>query len=415
MKVVIGMSGGVDSSVAAYILKKQGYEVIGLFMRNWDASINNDIMGNPTLNNNICPQEQDYNDALEVCNKLDIPLHRIDFVKEYWDYVFTYFLDELKKGRTPNPDIMCNKYIKFDLFIKEAKRLGADYIATGHYARYDGKNLLRAIDDNKDQTYFLSQVTKEQLKNVLFPLGDIEKKDVRKIAEKYDLITAKKKDSTGICFIGERNFTNFLSNYLPNQKGDIIKPEVRKIADELGLVTAKKKDSTGICFIGERNYQKFISNYLKPNPGDIINVKTNEVIGTHTGLMNYTIGQRRNVGISGNLEKHFVVGKNVEKNLLYVAFGEDNEYLYSDACIIENINFNTDIRPTNCTAKFRYRGPDNDVSLEYLDNNEILVKYPEKVKSVTPGQACVFYLGEQCLGSGIIKTVMKDGQKLWYL
>src|SRR5574344_715318 len=208
-KVVIGMSGGVDSSVAAIILKKQGYEVIGLFMRNWDASVNNDILGNPTLNNNICPQEQDYNDALEVCKKIDIPLHRIDFVKEYWDYVFTYFLDELKKGRTPNPDIMCNKYIKFDLFIKEAKRLGADYIATGHYARIKDGYLLRGIDNNKDQTYFLSQLTKEQLENVLFPVGDLIKPEVRKIADEIGLSTASKKDSTGICFIGERNFKEF--------------------------------------------------------------------------------------------------------------------------------------------------------------------------------------------------------------
>ena len=196
MKVVIGMSGGVDSSVAAYLLKKEGYEVIGLFMRNWDASVNNDILGNPTLKNNICPQEQDYNDALAVSNELGIPLHRIDFVKEYWDYVFTYFLDELKKGRTPNPDIMCNKYIKFDLFIKEAKRLGADYIATGHYARIKDGYLLRGIDDNKDQTYFLSQLTKEQLKNVLFPVGNIVKDEVRKIADELKLTTAKKKDST---------------------------------------------------------------------------------------------------------------------------------------------------------------------------------------------------------------------------
>ena len=218
MKVVIGMSGGVDSSVAAYLLKKEGYEVIGLFMRNWDASVNNDILGNPTLNNNICPQEQDYNDALAVSNELGIPLHRIDFVKEYWDYVFTYFLDELKKGRTPNPDIMCNKYIKFDLFIKEAKRLGADYIATGHYARIKDGYLLRGIDDNKDQTYFLSQLTKEQLKNVLFPVGNIVKDEVRKIADELKLTTAKKKDSTGICFIGERNFKRFLENYLPKKE-----------------------------------------------------------------------------------------------------------------------------------------------------------------------------------------------------
>ena len=210
-KVVIGMSGGVDSSVSAILLKNQGYEVIGLFMRNWDTSINGDILGNPNLDNNICPQEQDYNDALEVCNKIGIPLHRIDFVKEYWDNVFEYFLDELKKGRTPNPDVMCNKYIKFDYFIKEAKRLGADYIATGHYARIKDGKLLRAVDTNKDQTYFLSQLSHEQLENVLFPIGDLEKPKVREIAAEYGLITAKKKDSTGICFIGERNFKNFLN------------------------------------------------------------------------------------------------------------------------------------------------------------------------------------------------------------
>ena len=174
-KVVVGMSGGVDSSVAAIKLIEQGYEVIGLFMRNWDAGVNNDILGNPTLTNNICPQEQDYNDALSVCKKIGIPLHRIDFVKEYWDYVFTYFLDELKKGRTPKPDIMCNKYIKIDMFVKEAKKLGADFIATGHYARIKNNKLLRAIDDNKDQTYFLSQLSKKQLENVLFPIGDLKK------------------------------------------------------------------------------------------------------------------------------------------------------------------------------------------------------------------------------------------------
>lgn len=366
MKVVIGMSGGVDSSVAAYLLKKQGYEVVGLFMRNWDASINNDIMGNPTLNNNICPQEQDYNDAKNVCDKLDIPLYRIDFVKEYWDYVFTYFLDELKKGRTPNPDIMCNKYIKFDLFIKEAKRLGADYIATGHYARMEDGYLKRGIDDNKDQTYFLSQLTKEQLTNVLFPVGDLIKDEVRKIASEIDLSTAKKKDSTGICFIGERNFKEFLKNYLPNQKGDIV------------------------------------------------NIETNEKVGEHIGLMYYTIGQRRGLDVGGTKDKMFVVGKNLKDNILYVALGENNEYLYSDSCIVESVNFNSDLRPTKCTAKFRYRQKDNDVEIEYLDNSELLVKYKD-VKSVTPGQACVFYVGDKCIGGGIIKEVRKNNKKLWYL
>lgn len=364
-KVVIGMSGGVDSSVAAILLKKQGYEVIGLFMRNWDASLNNDILGNPTLNENICPQEQDYNDALEVCKKIDIPLYRVDFVKEYWDYVFTYFLDELKLGRTPNPDIMCNKYIKFDMFAKKAKELGADYIATGHYARTKDGLLLRGIDDNKDQSYFLSQVSKEQLENVLFPVGDLEKTEVREIANEYGLITATKKDSTGICFIGERNFKNFLKNYLPNI------------------------------------------------PGDIVDIETNEVIGKHTGLMYYTIGQRRGLNLGGHSDRTFVVGKDLNKNILYISENED--YLISTECIIDNINLISDNVPEKCTAKFRYRQKDNDVIIERLNDSEMLVKYPSGVKSVTPGQACVLYDGEICLGGGIIKEVRKNNQKLWYL
>lgn len=365
--VVVGMSGGVDSSVAAIKLIEEGYNVIGLFMRNWDSSINNDILGNPTLNNNICPQEQDYNDALSVCKKLNIPLHRIDFVKEYWDYVFTYFLDELKKGRTPNPDIMCNKYIKFDAFVKEAKKLGADYIATGHYARVKDGKLYRGLDNNKDQSYFLSQLSNKQLENVLFPVGELEKPVVRKIAEKYDLITAHKKDSTGICFIGERNFKDFLKNYLPNI------------------------------------------------PGKILNIDTNEVVGEHIGLMYYTIGQRKGLNLGGNNDKLFVVGKNLDKNILYVAFNEKNDYLISTEAVIEQVNWISDHKPLECTAKFRYRQTDNQVKLEYLDNFSIIVKYPQGVKSVTPGQACVFYENDECLGGGIIKEVRKNGQKLWYL
>lgn len=361
--VVVGMSGGVDSAVAAYLLKKDGYNVIGLFMRNWDSTINGEDFEN---NDIICPQERDYNDALEVCKTLDIPLHRVDFIKEYWDYVFKYFLSELEKGRTPNPDLLCNKYIKFDLFKKEAIKLGADFMATGHYAKTEDGKLYRAFDKNKDQTYFLADITREQLQNVLFPLGELTK------------------------------------------------PEVRKIALENNLVVANKKDSTGICFIGERNYQKFIKNYLSENKGDIINVKTGEVIGTHTGLMNYTIGQRKNVGIAGHEDRHFVCGKDTKKNILYVTIG-DEEYLYSDECIIENVNFISDKRPNKCTAKFRYRGDDYEVYLEYLDNNEIRVKYPSKVKSVTPGQACVLYDGEECLGCGFIKEVYKDNKRLWYL
>ena len=364
-KVVIGMSGGVDSSVAAYLLKKAGYEVIGLFMRNWDSMVNNDIEGNPNTGD-ICPQEVDYNDAKKVCEHLDIPLHRVDFIKEYWDDVFTYFLKELEKGRTPNPDLMCNKYIKFDLFVKEAKKLGADYVATGHYARLDGDRLLRGIDSNKDQTYFLAQVEKKNFQNILFPIGDLEKR------------------------------------------------EVRKIAEEAGIPTATKKDSTGICFIGERNFQKFIHNYLKANPGNIIDIDTKKKIGTHSGLMNYTIGQRRNVGLSGNPDKHYVVGKDVSKNILYVAFGEDPKWLYSDKCIIDNINMISDKRPTKCTCKFRYRSKDVECSLEYLDS-KIIVTYKGKAKGVTPGQACVLYDGEECLGSGIIDEIYNEGEKLWYI
>ncbi len=360
--VVIGMSGGVDSAVAAYLLKQDGYNVIGLFMRNWDSTINGEDFENDDI---ICPQERDYNDAKEVCEHLGIPLYRVDFIKEYWDYVFKYFLSELEKGRTPNPDMLCNKYIKFDLFKKEAKKLGAKFIATGHYARIEKGRLLRAKDLNKDQTYFLADVSYEEFKDVLFPIGNLTK------------------------------------------------PEVREIAKNANIPVFDKKDSTGICFIGERNFQKFIHNFLKENKGPIIDVKTKKVIGEHTGLMNYTIGQRKNVGLSGHTKRHFVCGKDVKNNILYVTIG-DEEYLYSDACKISDVNFISSTHPTFCTAKFRYRGEDVPVTLEYLENNEIMVKY-DRAKSVTPGQACVLYLGEECLGCGFIDTVYKNNEKLWYL
>ena len=362
-KVIVGISGGVDSSVAAILLKNQGYEVEGLFMRNWDTSVNGDFLGNPDLNNDICPQEKDYNDAKKVCEKLNIPLHRVDFVKEYWDYVFTYFLDELKKGRTPNPDIMCNKYIKFDMFAKEAKKFGADYIATGHYAKIKDGILYRATDTNKDQTYFLSQVSKEQLKNVLFPLGDLTKKEVREIAHKYDLITADKKDSTGICFIGERNFKHFLENYLPNK------------------------------------------------PGNIVNIETGEVLGKHEGLMYYTIGQRRGLHVGGTSERLFVAEKDLDKNILYVAMGDENKYLLSYSALIEEVNL-LDKLPKKCTAKFRYRQQDNSIETKVLDDGNVLVNYLQGVKAVTPGQACVFYDGDKCLGGGIIKEVYKEEKEV---
>ncbi len=356
--VVIGMSGGVDSSVAAYLLKKEGYNVIGLFMRNWDSVINNDYLGNPNLDNDICPQEVDYNDAVEVCKKLDIPLHRVDFVKEYWDNVFTYFLDELNKGRTPNPDVMCNKYIKFDAFFKKAKELGADYIATGHYARVIDGKLCKAVDDNKDQSYFLAYVDKNKFKEVLFPIGELTKPMVRKIAVELDLVTARKKDSTGICFIGERNFRNFLKNYLPNM------------------------------------------------PGDIVDIETKQVLGKHIGLMYYTLGQRRGLNLGGNELKHYVCEKDLKNNILYVANGDENKYLFTTSALIENFNFLTDDRPSKCNCKFRYRQKDVSVNVEYLKDNMIKVSYTN-VKAVTPGQFCVLYDNDVCLGGGIIKETFK--------
>lgn len=356
--VVIGMSGGVDSSVAAYLLKKEEYNVIGLFMRNWDSVINNDYLGNPNLDNDICPQEVDYNDAVEVCKKLDIPLHRVDFVKEYWDNVFTYFLDELNKGRTPNPDVMCNKYIKFDAFFKKAKELGADYIATGHYARVIDGKLCKAVDDNKDQSYFLAYVDKNKFKEVLFPIGELTKPMVRKIAVELDLVTARKKDSTGICFIGERNFRNFLKNYLPNM------------------------------------------------PGDIVDIETKEVLGKHIGLMYYTLGQRRGLNLGGNELKHYVCEKDLKNNILYVANGDENKYLFTTSALIENFNFLTDDRPSQCNCKFRYRQKDVSVNVEYLKDNMIKVSYTN-VKAVTPGQFCVLYDNDVCLGGGIIKETFK--------
>ena len=363
MRVVVGMSGGVDSAVSAYLLKKQGYDVVGLFMKNWDSNINNDKEG---ITEDVCPQELDYRDAKSVCDELSIPLYRVDFIKEYWDDVFSYFLNELKKGRTPNPDVMCNKYIKFDKFKKEAKKLGADKIATGHYARIENGRLLRGVDSNKDQTYFLSQVSKEQLKDVLFPIGDLTKAEVRKIAEE---------------------------NHIP---------------------VYNKKDSTGICFIGERNYQKFVSNYLKGKKGDIIDVETGNKVGTHKGLMNYTIGQRRNVGLSGDEKRHYVCGKDSKNNILYIAYGDDSKYLLSDEALIEDVNHISDKKPTKATAKFRYRSEDIPITIEYIDDNNLRVKY-ESAKAVTPGQACVLYNGEECLGGGIIKEVRKNNTKLWYL
>lgn len=372
-KVLVGLSGGVDSAIACYLLKEEGYQVTGGFMRNWDAIANGDFLGNPTLNESQCPQEKDYEDALNVANKLGIDLLRVDFVKEYWDEVFTYFLEEYRKGRTPNPDIFCNKYIKFDKFLKFAKDYGFDYIATGHYAKRVDINdnyveLHKSFDQNKDQTYFLSQVSQIQLQTCLFPLGDIDK------------------------------------------------TEVRRLAHELKLDIADKKDSTGVCFIGERNFKEFLNNYLPAKNGDIVDVVSNEIVGRHDGVLYYTLGQRRGLGIGGLKGKNpiswFVVDKDVKNNILYVAQGDENDYLNSDRAIIRMVNWTYKEKPINSLhvgCKFRYRQKDLGVTLKFIKEDEVELIFDEPYKAITPGQAAVFYLNDICLGGGIIDEVYYKG------
>ena len=374
-KIVVGLSGGVDSAVAAYLLKEQGYDVTGAFMRNWDAIANNDINGNPTLNDPMCPQEQDYEDAKKVADQLGIPLLRVDFIKEYWDNVFLYFLDEYQKGRTPNPDIFCNKYIKFDAFLNWAKSQGFSHIATGHYAKRidrDGMTFLaKSFDQQKDQTYFLSQLNQVQLQASIFPLGDIDKHEVRRIATELNLWVAKKKDSTGVCFIGERHFKEFLHNYLPMKKGDIV------------------------------------------------DINLNKVIGQHDGVFYYTIGQRRGLGIGGlkdyaDAKSWYICKKDVTKNLLYVANDDKDEHLLADSAIISDVNFNS-IRPNDgsqINAKFRYRQGDLPVTIHYIDDQHVRLDFLSPYKAITPGQAAVFYLDNLCLGGGIISEVYYKNKKV---
>lgn len=372
-KVLLGLSGGVDSAVCAYLLKKQGYEVTGCFMRNWDALAEGDYLGNPTINNDQCPQEKDYEDAKKVAEILGIELLRVDFINEYWNDVFSYLIDEYKVGRTPNPDIFCNKFIKFDAFLKFAFDHGFDTIAMGHYAKKIDKDnksyLLKPFDKNKDQTYFLSQINQFQLSHAIFPLGDIDKNEVRKIAHELNLNVADKKDSTGICFIGERHFKEFLKNYIPSKKGKII------------------------------------------------DINTGRYIKDHDGVMYYTIGQRKGLGIGGISneisDSYFVCKKDVTNNILYVAKGDSNEFLFSDRCTVTNLNFITDKIESNThiNVKFRYRQEDNGVTLNWLNEKEVELIYDKPYKAVTPGQAAVFYLNDICLGGGIIDKTFFKGKR----
>ena len=376
IKVLLGLSGGVDSAVSLYLLKEQGYDVEACFMRNWDSLLNNDQLGNPSVDDDICPQEKDYLDAKAVADELGVKLYRKDFVKEYWDDVFTNLIYEYEHGRTPNPDVLCNKYIKFAAFLDYAKSLGFDYIAMGHYAKKiieDNKSyLVKPKDRNKDQTYFLARLNRKQLDKAIFPLSDISKEEVREIALKLGLNVANKKDSTGICFIGERHFREFLSNYIPMKKGDIIE------------------------------------------------IDTNRKIGEHQGVFYYTIGQRKGLGIGGikDIKSHgwFIVKKDVKNNILYVANGDEDKHLYSDEVVIEDINLLApELLDENKTyqVQFRYRAKDVLCHVKLIDDKVIIYAINEKFKAVAPGQlACVYTLDDRVLLSGTIAMSKREGHIL---
>lgn len=351
--VVVGLSGGVDSSVAALLLKQQGYNVIGLFMVNWEED-------DP---NGVCSAEKDFEDVKRVADKIGIPYYTVNYAKEYYDRVFKEFLEQYEQGLTPNPDVLCNKEIKFGPFLDQAIKLGADYVATGHYCKRverDGKvYLYKSFDKNKDQTYFLNQVSQAQISKVLFPLQDIDKPTVRKIAEEYGLVTAEKKDSTGICFIGERNFRKFLKGFIPMQEGDIC-------------------DLDG------------------------------NVLGRHEGVFYYTLGQRRGLNIGGKngyeQNRWFVVKKDVKNNVLYVNSGECDE-MFSSSLVAKNMNWIAEkpIADFDCFVKCRYRQPDQKAHCHLLENGDIELTFEEKQRAVTPGQYAVLYAEDgMCYGGALI-------------
>jgi tRNA-specific 2-thiouridylase len=355
--VIVGMSGGVDSSVAALLLREQGYRVEGLFMKNWDEDDGTDY----------CTAKEDLADAQAVAASLGIKLHSANFAAEYWDSVFEHFLAEYQSGRTPNPDILCNREIKFRAFLDYATELGADFIATGHYVRRDDSGertaLLKGLDPDKDQSYFLHQVGHRELSRSLFPVGDLAKPEVRKIAEQAGLTTARKKDSTGICFIGERRFKDFLQQYLPSQPGVI-------------------EDING------------------------------QALGEHQGLMYHTIGQRQGLGIGGLADRNaapwYVVEKHVERNVLTVAQGNDHPKLYKHSLHASNLFWISEQAPAfplQCTAKVRYRQPDQNCVVTEAASG-FLVEFDVPQRAITPGQSVVLYHNDTCMGGGIIEGAL---------
>ncbi|MCM2277425.1 MAG: tRNA 2-thiouridine(34) synthase MnmA [Oligoflexia bacterium] len=347
------MSGGVDSSVAALLLKREGYRVLGMFMKNWDEPDEN----------GVCQSAQDYEDVARVCEKLDIPYYSVEFVKEYWDQVFTRFLEEYRAGYTPNPDILCNREIKFNAFLEKALSLGAEYLATGHYCQNfvtpDGQQLLvKGLDPGKDQSYFLYTLRDEILKRVLFPIGHLEKS------------------------------------------------QVRELAREAGLPTHSKKDSTGICFIGERSFRPFLAKYIAGKPGEMRTLE-GKVVGKHSGSAYYTLGQRKGLGLGGEGEAWFVVGKDAERNILYVARGERHPALYADWLTAAELSWVSQAAPSplpfECKAKIRYRQADQDCVIRSLSDGRLRVEFRQPQRAIAPGQSIVLYDGNRCLGGGVIR------------